>query len=184
MGKYFLFCLIGLCALSAAAQDTTGSLPRKTIVAAEIGMPGIGLAAEWNHGRPFTIETSAYLGPSYVVDDAFLAFILQPTYARPAARFSISPRVYLNMQNRLKPRKKKFTQVDWYLGAGYSYITASFDKFNNPAHLATLHLGARQFFSPRGIISAHVGLGYAASPRDVAHTFYPSLNIKLGYRLY
>ena len=180
MGKYFLLWMLCCCGLSTLAQDT---VQKKTIVAAEIGSPGIGLSAEWNHGSPFTVETSAFLGPSYNFEDEFLAFILTPSYSKPAVRFSITPRFYVNMKDRLKPRKRKYTQVDLYVGLGYSYVTRSFDAFNPDAHLITGHLGFRQFFSERGIITAHLGLGYAASRQNVSSTFYPSLSLRIGYRL-
>ena len=180
MGKYFLFRLLCFCALFAAAQDT---MQKKIIVAAEVGSPGVGLSAEWNHGSHFTVETSAFLGPSYNFEDEFLAFILTPSYSRPAVRFSVTPRLYVNMKDRLRPRKRKYTQVDLYLGFSYSYVTSSFDGFNPNAHLFTGHLGFRQFFSERGIITAHLGLGNAASWQAIASTLYPSLSLKIGYRL-
>lgn len=172
--------LLCICAVTGSAQD---SAQKKTILAAEIGTPGIGLSAEWNHGKPFTVETSVFLGPSYDIEDEFLSFILTPSFARPAMRVSVTPRLYVNMKERQRPRKKKYTQVDLYLGLGYSYITSSFDDFNTPTHLVTGHLGWRQFFSKRGILTAHLGLGYAANALAVASTFYPSLNVKVGYRL-
>lgn len=180
MGKNFLLWMLCLCTLYTFAQDTS---QRKTIVAAEIGTPGVGLSAEWNHGSPFTIETAAFLGPSYDIEDEFLAFILTPGFSRPAVRLSVAPRYYVNMKDRLKPRKRKYTQVDLYVGLGYSYITRSFDEFNSPTHLVTGHLGWRQFFSERGILTAHLGLGYAANPEQEATTFYPSIKLKVGYRL-
>lgn len=172
--------MLCLCAAAAYTQDT--SKP-KTIIAAEVGSPGIGLTAEFNHGRAFTVEAATFLGPSYDIEDIFLAVILTPSFKRPAMRFSVTPRVYLNMHDRLKPRKRKYSQVDLYLGFGYSHVTSSFDNYNEAVNLFTLHLGWRQFFSPRGIFTTHVGLGYAVSPADAEQTFYPAFAVKVGYRL-
>lgn len=180
MGKCFLLWIFCCCSVSAFAQDT--SKP-KTIIAAEAGSPGIGLAAEFNHGRAFTVEAATFLGPSYDIEDFFLAVILTPSYSRPAVRFSITPRFYINMQDRLKPRKHKYTQVDLFLGLGYSYVTSSFNDYNQAVNLFTLHLGFRQFFSPRSVFTAHAGLGYAVSPADDEQTFYPAFGLKVGYRL-
>lgn len=181
MGKCFLLWICFLCAAGAYSQDTS---QRRTIIAGEVGTPGVGLSAEFNHGRVFTVEAAAFLGPSYNIEDVFLAVILTPSFSKPAMRFSVTPRMYLNMQSRLKPRKRKYTQVDLFAGLGYSYVTSSFDDYNHSVNLFTLHLGWRQFFSPRGMFTAHVGLGYAVSPGDVAQTFYPALGVKVGYRLY
>ena len=182
MKRHLLLCLICLCALSAPAQDPILN-SKKTIIAAEAGSQGIGLSAEWLHGHTVTFETSTFLGPSYDIDDAFLAFVVTPFYSRPAMRFSITPRVYLNKGDRMKERKKKYTHADFYAGFGISYVTRSFDKFNSDAHLFSLHVGWRQFFSSRGMINAYVGAGYAVSPTDKTQTYYPSLGLKLGYRI-
>jgi hypothetical protein len=182
MAKYIIQCLLCLYVLSASAQDSALN-NKKTIITAEAGSQGIGLSAEWMHGHTLTLETSTFLGPSYSIDDQFLSFILTPSYSRPAMRFSITPRLYMNKAGRMKERRKKYTHADFYMGLGYSYVTSSFDRFNNAANFFTLHFGWRQFFSSRGMINAHIGPGFAVSSGFEASTFYPSVGLKLGYRL-
>ncbi len=183
MGKYFICWLLCLCGLNALAQDSVIAQP-KTIIAGEVGASGIGMAVEWNHGSKFTVETAVTFGPSYVIEDEWLLPLLNvhPNYSSPAIRFSVTPRFYFNKDHRYKERKKKYTHVDFFMGLGYSYVTGSFNEVNGPVHLVSLHWGARQFFSPRGVFTAYAGVGSGTNTRTNFHSIYLSLNVKVGYR--
>lgn len=178
MTRCLILCLFCLYALESMCQDSVR--PRQgTVVAAMLGMPGIGLSAEWNYGSSFTVETASFFGVSYNVEEVWLLpFInVQPSYSKPAMRFSVTGRGYLKVMNRIP-------YIDPYFGLTYAYVTRSFDKENNAAHLVNLHVGVRQFASRRIIFNAYAGVGWAMNAGTNFKTAYPAINVMVGYRLW
>jgi len=160
------------------AQDT----PRRTIVAGTVSFSGIGISTEWNAQKRFTVETAVNFGPSYEVDDDafFNTALAYPVYRRPALRFSVTPRIYLDGRKQVQGG-----HVEPYLGLHIAYVTKPFSDYGGTtdAWLFHLHAGMRQMLSRRVLFNAHLGIGRGVNGDTGEGSMYPAFNVLIGYVL-
>src|SRR5688572_5056675 len=115
-----LLCVFCWC--GAVSQDT----PSRTIILGTLSFSGVGVAAEWNAHKRFTVETSVVYGHSYYVEGNafFRAALAYPVYRRTAVRFAVTSRIYLNAATR----PVQAGRVEPYLGVMLAYYTAPFGE--------------------------------------------------------
>lgn len=169
-----------LCGFAFCVQSQQSLKLRKTIIAAELGFHGAGFAVEWNATGLFTVETSAVAGPSYdLYESNWFSSLNIPYYSKPAARFSLNPRFYVS--RHLDRANGNTRRIEQYIGANFTYVTATFKPFYDPTTLLHIHYGVRQQASARLLFTAYGGIGKAQNTKTGYGTAYPVINVKFGF---
>ena len=180
-----LFLLAATTLLSAYCYSQTTAGP--TLVKAEIGLHGIGVAFEPALADAFTIELAGGLGGNYQIsqDGATRNFFYGASsdFDGPGIFATVTPKYFYNLQKRAAQGKNTRLNSANYIGARVKYSTSPYvpTNANLSTLLANVHWGLQRAVGRQWLYNMHAGIGYGSNITTNVSTIYPALEFKFSY---
>ena len=148
-----------------------------TMLKAEAGLHGIGIAFEPAVANNFTIDMALSAGNGYTIEPNHFNYLF--IIDQPAFSFSVTPKYYYNISRRAAKGKRTDMNSGNYIGFR-AKISGTSDLGYDDVFLANVHWGIQRPLGGRWLFNTHAGIGYAMN-FDGAGTPYPSIDLKFSY---
>lgn len=145
----------------------------------DIGVQGVGYTYEARLGGRITSDLSAGIGAGYDISEDLVAV----RFDEPAVYLSVTPKYFLNIQQRTAKGKNTSMNSADYLGIRLKYstpIAGAMATVRNSL-LFNIHWGMQRQISQKWLFSAHAGAGYAQDIDMNFGTLYPAGEFRFSY---